>query len=136
MRYRSKQARGGASSVEFALVAPVIFLLVLGMIELARGLMVIHMMTNAARAGCRIGILEGKSNSDINAAVTAALQPIGISTETVSVTVNDISSDVQNCNPGDEVTVVVSVPVSTVSWVPYARYLSGTISGQYSLRRE
>jgi hypothetical protein len=30
----------------------------------------------------------------------------------------------------------VSVPVSTVSWVPYARYLSGTISGQYSLRRE
>jgi Flp pilus assembly protein TadG len=136
MRYQNKQKRKGASAVEFAFIAPVMFLMILGMIELARGLMLIHMMTNAARAGCRVGILEGKANSDVTAAVNSALQPIGISTDSVTVDVNDNVSDVANCNPGDEVTVVVSVPISTVSWVPYARYLSGNISGQYTLRRE
>jgi Flp pilus assembly protein TadG len=136
MRYHSKQTRRGASAVEFAFVAPVMFIMILGMIELARGLMVIHMMTNAARAGCRVGILEGKSNSDVNAAVASVLTPIGIRSDVVTVDVNDNASDVANGNPGDEVTVIVSVPVSSISWVPYARYLNGSISGQYTLRRE
>src|ERR1700752_1488569 len=121
MTYKSKHTRRVASAVGFACSAPVMFIMILGMFELARGLMVIHMMTNAARAGCRVGIIEGKANSDVKAAVASALTPIGISADTVTVDVNDNASDVANCNPGDEVTVIVSVPVSSISWVPYAR---------------
>ncbi|HEV3443576.1 MAG TPA: TadE family protein, partial [Gemmataceae bacterium] len=47
--------RRGVSSVEFAFVAPIFFLMLLGLIELSRGLMVKHMLLNAARQGCRIG---------------------------------------------------------------------------------
>jgi Flp pilus assembly protein TadG len=106
------------------------------MIELGRGLMVRHMLTNAARRGCRLGILEGKSNADVTAAVNSALTPIGISSDTVSILVNGGSSDVMNANADDEVTVIVSVPVTTVTWVPGGQYLGSTLSGQYTLRKE
>jgi|SRR5438132_4030692 len=128
--------RRGASAVELAFVAPIFFLLILGMIELGRGLMVRHMLTNAARRGCRLGILEGKSNADVTAAVRNALTPIGISSDTISILVNGGSSDVKDANADDEVTVIVSVPVTTVTWVPGGQYLGSTLSGQYTLRKE
>jgi Flp pilus assembly protein TadG len=128
--------RRGASAVELAFVAPIFFLLILGMIELGRGLMVRHMLTNAARQGCRLGILEGKSNADVTAVVHSALTPVGISSDTVSILVNGGSSDVKNANADDEVTVIVSVPVTTVTWVPGGQYLGSTLSGQYTLRKE
>jgi Flp pilus assembly protein TadG len=128
--------RSGASLVEFAFVAPVFFMMVLALIELGRGFMVIHALTNAARQGCRIGVLEGKANSDVNAAVSSALAPLGISSDTVTVQVNDGSGDVKNAQPGDEVTVTVSAPVSSVTWVPVPVYLSGSLSGQFTMRRE
>src|SRR5205807_2703661 len=68
-----RSLRQGAVVLEFAIIAPVIFLVVLGIIELCRGLMVSHLLTSAARQGCRIGVIEGKSNSDITTAVNGAL---------------------------------------------------------------
>jgi len=132
----AKRRRDGATAVEFACVAPVFFLLILGMIELGRGIMVRHMLTNAARVGCRVAVLEGKANSDVSAAVNSTLKIVGISGDSVTITVNDGSGDVKNTNPDDEVTVVVSVPVSGVTWLPGGRYLSGNIAGQFTLRKE
>jgi Flp pilus assembly protein TadG len=109
---------------------------VLGLIEISRGLMVVNLLTNAAQQGCRIGVLEGKTNSDIVNAVNASLKSQGISGDSVAIQVNDGSADVANAQPGDEVTVIVAIPASKVTWVPYAQYLTGTISGQYTLRRE
>ncbi|HLN33296.1 MAG TPA: TadE/TadG family type IV pilus assembly protein [Gemmataceae bacterium] len=123
-------------TLEFAIVAPIFFLLVLGIIEIGRGVMVRHMLTNAARQGCRLGIIEGTSNAQINNAATAALAPTGISNDSVTVQVNDGSSDAANALPGDEITVVVSVPVQNISWVPNLQFLSGSLSGQYTMRRE
>jgi len=123
-------------TLEFAIVAPIFFLLVLGIIEIGRGVMVRHMLTNAARQGCRLGIIEGTSNAQINNAATAALAPTGISNDSVTVQVNDGSSDAANAQPGDEITVVVSVPVQNISWVPNVQFLSGSVSGQYTMRRE
>jgi len=98
--------------------------------------MVRHLLTNAARQGCRLGIIEGSSNTQISNAATAALAPTGISSDTVTVQVNDGSSDAANAQAGDEITVVVSVPMQNVSWVPNLRFLSGSLSGQYTMRRE
>ncbi len=61
--------RRAASAVEFAIVAQIFFVFVLGFIELGRGFMVQHLMTNAARQGCRVAVIEGKSSSDVSAAV-------------------------------------------------------------------
>jgi Flp pilus assembly protein TadG len=128
--------RHAATAVEFAIVAPIFFLFVLGFIELGRGLMVQHLMTNAARQGCRVAVIEGKNTNDVNAAVIAVLTRQGISGDTVAVQVNDAAKDASSAGVGDEITVVVSVPTAKVSWVPNAQFLVGTISGKYTLRRE
>lgn len=50
--------RGGAAAVEFAFIAPVLFLLTLGMIELGMILFEYHRMGEAARSGARVALIE------------------------------------------------------------------------------
>jgi Flp pilus assembly protein TadG len=132
----SHRRRRAASTVEFALVAPIFFVVVLGLIEVGRGIMVVHLLNNAARAGCRAGAIEGRSNSDISAAVTNSLSTQGITAEAVTVQVNDGTADASAAQPQDEITVKVSIPVGNITWVPGGSYLRGSLSGQYTLRRE
>ena len=132
----NRKQRCGVTAVEFAIIAPILFLIILGTIEIGRGFMVQHLLTNAARQGCRAGVLEGKTNSDVTTAVNASLAQLGISSEVITVAVNDVTANASSSVAGDEITVIVSVPVTSVSWVPTAKFLSGTISGQYTLRRE
>jgi Flp pilus assembly protein TadG len=114
----------------------VFFAIVLGIIEVGRGIMAIHMLNNAARAGCRAGVIEGRATSDITTAVTNILTAQGMTSEGVSVQVNDGSADASTAQAGDEITVKVSVPASKITWVPGGTYLCGNLSGQYTLRRE
>jgi Flp pilus assembly protein TadG len=130
------QPRRGAAALEFAVVGTGLFIIIFGIIELSRGLMVQHLLTNAARQGCRVGCISGKSNTDVTNAVNVALSSQGISTDTIQVQVNDGTGDVLNAKSGDEVTVLVSVPIATASWFPGTRFLSGTLKGRYTLRRE
>jgi Flp pilus assembly protein TadG len=117
-------------------VAVFFFTIVLGIFEVGRALMAKHLLTNAARQACRLGVLQGKSSSQISSVAVNALTSQGISGDTVSVQVNDASADASTARSGDEITVIVSIPSSTVAWVPAARYLNATLSGQYTLRRE
>ena len=48
---RCRSNRQGAAAVEFALVVPVFFLMVFGMIEFGARIMVQQLLTNAAREG-------------------------------------------------------------------------------------
>jgi Flp pilus assembly protein TadG len=130
--------RRGASAVEFALVAPVAFVVILGMIEFGRGLMVQHLLNNASRAGCRTAALEGQTTANVNTVVTNALssQGIQVQTQQITVAVNGTVADASTANPGDEITVTVSLPVSQITWLPGVHFLYGNIMGQYSLRRE
>ena len=129
-------ARRAAAAVEFAIVAQVFFLFVLGFIELGRGYMVQHLMSNAARQGCRVAVIEGRSNTDVNNAVYAVLNGQGISGDAVTVQVNDATANAGTAQAYDEITVTVSIPASSVSWVPGAQFLFGTITGKYTMRRE
>jgi Flp pilus assembly protein TadG len=128
--------RSGATTVELAVVAPFLFLVILGIFEIGRGLMVIHLLNNAALAGCRTGIIEGKTTDNIKTVVINSLKPTGISAETTTVQVNDGSSDASSAKVGDEITVTVKVPISSVSWVPVTQFISGSLQGQYTMRRE
>ncbi len=53
-----RRNRRGAAVVEFAVVAPVFFLLVFGMIEFGRAIMVQQILTNASREGARVAVLD------------------------------------------------------------------------------
>jgi Flp pilus assembly protein TadG len=129
-------SRRGISAVEFALVAPVFFLFVLGVIEIGRGLMVVSLLNHAARVGCRAGVLEGATDSDITSAVTSALQGQNVQGTTVAVKVNGTTANASTAKSGDRLTVIIAVPASNVTWVPGTRYLVGNLSGQCILRRE
>jgi Flp pilus assembly protein TadG len=128
--------RRGAVTVELAVVAPIVFVVILGIFEIGRGLMVIHLLNNAAQAGCRAGIIEGQSTANIKTMVTNTLTSTGIKGDTVTVQVNDGSTDASSALAGDEITVKVSVPVSSVTWLPFTQFLTGSLQGQYTMRRE
>jgi Flp pilus assembly protein TadG len=135
----ARQRRRAATAVEFAVVAPLFFLFVFGLVELCRGLMAQHLLTNAARQACRVGVVEGKTYSDIQNAAVAYLTAQGISGEGVTVQVNDVTDTSANFAAGanDEITVLVSVTADKVSWLPGGQYLLGqTLTGKYTLRRE
>lgn len=128
--------RHGAAVVEFAFVAPLFFMVVLGIIELARGYMAVHLLTNAARIGCRTGVVPGTSTNAIQTAVNNNLTAVGISGATTTVQVNGVTVEAANAVAEDRITVILSVPVNQVTWVPGGTYLSGNLSGRFTMRRE
>ena len=128
-----RRKRRGAAVVEFAVIAPLFFLLVFGMIEFGRMVMVQQVLTNAAREGARIGVLDGSSTSDVTTAVTTYLSNASIQGATVTVTPNPPSS----AGYGDPVSVTVSVSFNQVSWLPTPMFLGGqNLSATTVMRRE
>lgn len=136
-----RKQRRGAAVVEFAVVAPIFFLFVLGIIEYGRMVMVYQVLTNASRVGARIAVLEDSTETDVTNQVTTYLNESGISGATVTPWAKDQTTgspkafaDLTN---GDPVGVTVSVNFDQVSWLPSPMYLGGkTLSATTQMRRE
>jgi Flp pilus assembly protein TadG len=124
-------ARRGAAVVEFAVVAPVFFLFVFGMIEFGRMVMVQQILTNAAREGARVAILPGATTAQVNTTVNTYLTAGAISGASTTVNPNPPSS----ATYGSAVTVTVSVPFKSVSWTPAPFFLGGTTLQAQSVMR-
>ena len=107
--------------MEFAVVAPLLFLLVFGMIEYGRLVMVQQVLTNATREGARKGVLDGSTASEVETTVTNYLTSANIGGATVTVSPNPPDS----AGFGDPVTVSVTIPFDQVSWLPAPMFLSG-----------
>lgn len=130
---RMRKCRQGAVTVEFAVVAPIFFMFVLGLVEFTRAMMVEALLTNAAHLGARTGIVDSAQTSDVTTAVTDYLSGAGITGTTISVSPSPPSS----ATYGQYVTVTVSVPYSSVTWLPMQRYLKGvTLTATSVMRRE
>jgi len=100
--------------------------------------MVTELLTEAARRACRQGVIEGTSSGNIQSAATNYLTSVGINGETANVFVNDTpagNTNVAGMPAYTEITVVVTVPISNVTWTPLW-FVSGNLSGQYTMRRE
>ncbi len=119
--------------VEFALVAPVLFLMVFGMIEFGRMVMVQQVLTNASREGARIAVLDGTTTADVTTAVQTYLTGSSIEGATVAVTPDPPSS----AGYGAPVTVSVAIGFDQVSWLPSPMFLSGRqLTATTVMRRE
>jgi Flp pilus assembly protein TadG len=128
-----RRGRRGAAAVEFAVVAPVYFLFVFGMIEYGRMVMVQQILTNAAREGARVGILDNSTMSGVTAAANQYLTPANINGATITASPNPPSS----AAAGTPVTVTVAVAFNRVSWLPAPLFLGGTtLSYTATMRRE
>lgn len=124
--------RRGVAAVEFAIIAPLFFLMVLGCIELGRGLMVQQILTNASRVGAREATTPNTSESAV--VTTATDYAAGASVPSVVVTV---SPDPATAEAGDLMSVTVTTDFSNVSWSPAPWFLGGTtLSATSVMRRE
>ncbi|HEY8505687.1 MAG TPA: TadE/TadG family type IV pilus assembly protein [Gemmataceae bacterium] len=124
-------ARRGAAIVEFAVVAPVLFLVIFGIIEFGRAMMVLQILNGAAREGCRQGTLEGVSESAVKATVRSRLTAESVpgADATVRVLVNGVEADPASASKGDSVRVEVTIPYERVSYVPAPWFLGGAELG-------
>jgi len=114
-------------------VAPLFFLVILGIIEFGRMVMVQQILTNASREGARRAILEGATAPDVETIVTDYLTNTSVSGASVTVAPGSLSG----LGFGDPVAVTVSVPFDRVSWVLAPWFLGGkTLSAQSVMRAE
>jgi Flp pilus assembly protein TadG len=127
MRCPSRRVqRRGVSAVELALVAPVLVAMVLGLIEAARLGMVAQLLTTAAREGCRVAVLDGMTQDDVQNRIDTVLSGSGISVGTVTPTCP--SPYVWTSAPsGTAITVSLSVSYNQVSWLKVPVYFNGAI---------
>ena len=102
----SRSERRGALTVEFAIVAPLIFLLFVGSLELTALNFARHTAGNASYEAARKMIIPGGTAAQAQAEGVRVLAALGIGNG-ATVTVDDELT---------EVTVTVAVPAANVSW--------------------
>ena len=73
----------GAALVEFALVAALLMMILVGIVEFGRGYSMKVQLTGAVREGARAAAL-GKSTGDVTAAVAAAAPGLTVASTSVS----------------------------------------------------
>jgi Flp pilus assembly protein TadG len=116
-----------------ALTAPILFLMVFGMIDVGRAIMVQNLLTNAARDGARSAVLDGADAGAIAAEISAFLAASSVRGASAAVSPDPLS----DADLGDPVTVTVSAPFSSVSWLPVSFYFQGAeLRAAVVMRRE
>ena len=124
--------RCGAAAVEFAIVAPVFFLLVIGMIEVGRAMMVQQVLINASRVGARQAVTAGATSSAVQTAVKDYATSVAVPSVSVSVT-----PDPAAAKSGDTMTVTTSVNYNNVSWLASPWFLGRkTLTSTSKMRKE
>ena len=129
----NRKSRRGAAAIEFAVVAPVFFLLVLSLIEFGRMMMVQQVITNASRRGARLAAIEGMNSANVISEVEDFLADSSVSCAWVTVSPNSLS----DAGRGDSVSVSVVVGLDDVTWLPAPEFLGGiNLSASTVLSRE
>ncbi len=137
--------RSGAAMVEMAVVMPIFFMVILGIIEFGRAFMVGQLLNDAAREGARSAIITASTNAAVTADAKAFMNSVTSCPQAdVAVTIT-ITAAAGNPNPNnilanakkrDLCLVTVAVPFSRVSFMPGNYLLGRTLRGQAAMRHE
>lgn len=126
-------SRTGSAVVEFAVVAPLMLSLTLGMMEVSRMVMVKQLMVNATREGARLAVLPGTTAQEVLNKVSQDLTQSSISGVTVQVAPQALES----AAVGTPITVSVSVSATAVSWIPKPLFsFNQTLAASTTMRKE
>jgi Flp pilus assembly protein TadG len=120
---RSRHGERGAAAVEFALVLPILVMLIFGIIDFGRMLAAKITLTEAAREGARATALVGRE---------AAEDRIGVATSDLGVPIE--TSVIEECTgTNDDATVVLTFRFTFIT--PLALLVgAGDEDGQVDLR--
>ncbi len=142
---RDRRDRRGAALVEFAVVAPVLFLIILGMIEVGRGVMVSQLLVNASREGARKAALTDMTTGEVTSFVEQYLTSVGVPVSGATITIKNQSSagggfgttsDLSTVPAGMGIEVSVEVTTASVSWLPTSNYMPDSLQGSTVMRKE
>ena len=120
---RNRTRQSGQALVEFAMVVPILVMLLMAIVECGRAYMVKQNLTAASRDGVRVAILPGSSESDVQNAVNSELASAGLDSG-ATITMQNVGLD---GNSGDEVRVSVTYPFHVLSGTIIPGF-SGTIN--------
>jgi len=99
--------QAGQTMVEFALVIPLLLLLVFGIMEFGRAFYAYSAISNAAREGARFGVTDPTNTAGIkNQAITTATA--------LGLTENDVSVSCSPCTSGNPIRVDVTYNFQSV----------------------
>ena len=131
MNARSLAARRrGALTVEFALVAPLTFLVFFASFEFSRMNMVRHTVDIAAYEGARRGIVPGATVQDVRDRVNQVLGQVSISSGQVAVAPATIDSLTR------QVTVDVRAPMDSNGFITAQFIQNMVVRAESTLARE
>jgi Flp pilus assembly protein TadG len=128
-RIRHTGKRSGIATAEFALLVPFLVMIVMGMLELGRAMMVKTILSDAAHKAARTGIKRDKGNANIISEAINVMNDNGFdstkfnpnSLGSITITVTDPNgntlSDSLDAPSESIVSVQVSIPVSSTTWV-------------------
>lgn len=130
LRTRKADGRRGTSTVEFALVAPLLFMFLFASIEFARANQVMNATSNAAYHGCRRAIVPGATSATVVTAAQGVLNAGLVKNATITVNPSTIT------NTTLTVTVTVAVPMNSNNWVGQTFMGGKTVTRSCTLTRE
>ena len=114
LRRNSNRSRRGAFTVEFAICCSVLFLTVFAGLEFSRFMFVRHAIDQSVFEAARVGIVKGRTATEVTAMANSMLRNAGVKPTTATVTItpavfNDSTLTVK---------VRVSCPFADNSWLP------------------
>lgn len=138
-RYARPRSEKGASLVEFALVAPLLLLLLLGMIEFGWLFGQYNEVRHAAREGARFAAVsnsdfdqDGDSDLDANDVLIYTCNSLNLPGAATSI---DLSS--AGSNIGDQGTITITADVGSLSGAPLiSSFLPDELSNTATFRLE
>jgi hypothetical protein len=118
--------------LEFAFVVPLLAILAVGAMEVARSLMVRQVLSDAARRGCRTAVLPSGSNASITQDVNEVLSDNGIdaTAATLTILVNGQPVDPATAKQNDQISIKISIPFAAVSWTTPIFLNNGNIESE------
>lgn len=114
-----RRSEGGQALVEFALVAPILLFLLLGIVDLARAWNVYQVLTDAGREGTRYAVVDnGSTEAQIRTLVQQAASRAGITVADAAITL------AEGAARGEPTTVTIQYG-HELKWVGWALGLVG-----------
>jgi Flp pilus assembly protein TadG len=121
---RRSSRRNGQGLVEFALVLPILLLVLFGVIDLGRAVYAYSTITNSARTGSRVAIVDQDisitcTNTPVPARCAAARQAVALGIKASDVTVAFCASGEDCVSDASQVCTTVAIGCDAVVTVPY-----------------